>query len=115
MLCTGFPYSVREERRRQVDVFSAFLGEAQAVRRLGSAALDLCYVASGRLDAFWEEHIHPWDIAAGALIIQEAGGQVTGMDGSPFNAFAGHIVASNGRVHESILEVIRRARQLSAP
>lgn len=111
LLCTGFPYSIREERRRQVDVFAAFLGEAQAVRRLGSAALDLCYVAAGRFDGFWEERIHPWDIAAGALIIEEAGGLVTGLDGAPFDPFAGHIMASNGPLHEAMLGVVRAARQ----
>jgi myo-inositol-1(or 4)-monophosphatase len=110
LLCTGFPYSIREERRRQVDVFAAFLGEAQAVRRLGSAALDLCYVAAGRFDGFWEERIHPWDIAAGALIIQEAGGTVTGMAGEAFDPFAGHIAASNGPLHTAILGVIHDAR-----
>jgi myo-inositol-1(or 4)-monophosphatase len=110
LLCTGFPYSIREERRRQVDVFAAFLDEAQAVRRLGSAALDLCYVAAGRFDGFWEERIHPWDIAAGALIIEEAGGTVSGMDGAPFDAFAGHIAASNGPLQPLILDVVRRAR-----
>jgi myo-inositol-1(or 4)-monophosphatase len=106
LLCTGFPYTVREERRRQVDVFSAFLNEAQAVRRLGSAALDICYVAAGRFDAYWEERVHPWDIAAGALVVQEAGGVVTGMDGTPFDVFAGHLVASNGLLHPSMLAVI---------
>lgn len=111
LLCTGFPYSIREERRRQVDVFAAFLGEAQAVRRLGSAALDLCYVAAGRFDGFWEERIHPWDIAAGAIIIEEAGGTVTGMSGEVFDPFAGHIAASNGPLHAPILAVIHGARQ----
>jgi myo-inositol-1(or 4)-monophosphatase len=110
LLATGFPYTVREERRRQVDLFAAFLDEAQAIRRLGSAALDLCYVAAGRFDAYWEERIHPWDVAAGALIVQEAGGVVTGMDGGPFDVFAGHMVASNGPLHAPILEVIRRTR-----
>jgi myo-inositol-1(or 4)-monophosphatase len=114
LLCTGFPYSIREERRRQVGVFAAFLEEAQAVRRLGSAALDLCYVAAGRFDGFWEERIHPWDIAAGALVIEEAGGTVTGMDGTPFDPFAGHITASNGRLHELMLAVVRSARQNAA-
>lgn len=111
LLCTGFPYSIREERRRQVGVFAAFLEEAQAVRRLGSAALDLAYVAAGRFDGFWEERIHPWDIAAGALIVEEAGGRVTGMGGEPFDPFAGHINASNGAVHDVMLAVIRDARR----
>lgn len=111
LLCTGFPYTVREERRRQVHVFATFLEEAQAIRRLGSAALDLCYVAAGRFDAFWEERIHPWDIAAGALIVEEAGGRVTGMDGAPFDPFAGHLIASNGPMHDLMLATVREARR----
>lgn len=109
LLCTGFPYTIREERRRQLDVFAAFLEEAQAVRRLGSAALDLCYVACGRFDGYWEEKIQPWDIAAGALIVQEAGGRVTGMDGETFDPFAGHLVASAAPLHDAMLGVIRQA------
>jgi myo-inositol-1(or 4)-monophosphatase len=110
VVCTGFPYTVREERRRQVDVFSAFLDEARAVRRLGSAALDLAYVAAGRFDGFWEERLHPWDMAAGALLVEEAGGMVTDMDGAPLDLFAGHIVATNGSLHDRMLSVIRPFR-----
>ena len=106
LLCTGFPYTVRSGRARQVDVFSSFLGRARAVRRLGSAALDLCYVAAGRLDGFWEEQLHPWDVAAGALIVQEAGGWVTGFDDQPVDLFRGQIVASNGRLHGQMLSII---------
>jgi len=109
LLATGFPYSVGEDRRGLVEVFGAFLGEAQAVRRLGSAALDLCYVAAGRLDGYWEARIHPWDIAAGALIVQEAGGAATGLDGAPFDPFAGHVLASNGRIHGAMGRIITRA------
>jgi myo-inositol-1(or 4)-monophosphatase len=108
MLCTGFPYSVGEDRARQVETFAAFLGEAQAVRRLGSAALDLAYVAAGRFDGFWEQRLHAWDIAAGVLLVEEAGGQVTGLDGGPIDIFAGHIVASNGLVHDQMLAVAQR-------
>jgi myo-inositol-1(or 4)-monophosphatase len=115
LLCTGFPYTIREERRRQLHVFAAFLEEAQAVRRLGSAALDLCYVACGRFDGYWEEKLHSWDIAAGALIVAEAGGRVSGMDGEPFNAFAGHLVASAAPLHDVMLEVIRDTRRQVAP
>ena len=81
-----------------VGLFGAFVTRARAVRRLGSAALDLCYVAAGRLDGFWEQRLKPWDTAAGALIVQEAGGTVTGMDGSAFSPMAGHVVASNGHL-----------------
>jgi myo-inositol-1(or 4)-monophosphatase len=106
LLCTGFPYTIREGQGAQVEVFAAFLGRARAVRRLGSAALDLCYVAAGRFDAFWEEQLHPWDIAAGALIAEEAGGRVTGYDAGQVDLFRGQIVASNGRLHDDILRVI---------
>ena len=111
LLCTGFPYTIREERRRQVQVFAAFLEEAQAVRRLGSAALDLAYVAAGRFDGFWEERLFPWDVAAGALLITEAGGRVSGLDGAAFDAFSGHILASNGLVHDAMLDVVGKARR----
>ena len=79
---------------------------ARAVRRLGSAALDLCYVAAGRFDGFWEEELHAWDMAAGALIAEEAGGRVTRYDDSPVDLFRGQIVASNGRLHDEMLHVI---------
>ena len=110
LLCTGFPYAVRDGRHRQVQVFEAFLSRTRAVRRLGSAALDLCYVAAGRFDGFWEEELHAWDIAAGALIVQEAGGRVTGYDDRPLDLFGKHIVATNGHVHSGMLDVIRAAR-----
>ena len=115
LLCTGFPYTVRDGRGRQVDVFSAFLGRARAVRRLGSAALDLCYVAAGRFDGFWEEQLHPWDIAAGALIVQEAGGWVTAFNDEPIDLFRGQIVASNGRLHGQMLSVINQPGPTPAP
>ncbi len=110
LLVTGFPYDVHQQSGDLVDLFGAFLGRAQAVRRLGSAALDLCYVAAGRFEAFWEQHLKPWDVAAGALIVAEAGGRVTGMDGARFNPSAAHLVASNGWVHDAMLMVIREFR-----
>ena len=106
LLCTGFPYTVHERRARQVEVFSSFLGQARAVRRLGSAALDLCYVAAGRLDGFWEEQLHPWDMAAGSLIVQEAGGWVSSFSDEPVDLFRGQIVASNGRLHGPMLSLV---------
>ena len=106
LLVTGFPYTVREDRRQQVAVFAAMLEEAQAVRRLGSAALDLCYVAAGRFDGFWEQSLKPWDMAAGALIVLEAGGHVTGIDGRPFDLRGGHILAANPRLHPAMLHSI---------
>jgi myo-inositol-1(or 4)-monophosphatase len=110
LLVTGFPYTVREEGTELVALFGYFLGRARAVRRLGSAALDLCYVAAGRFEAFWEQHLKPWDVAAGTLIVEEAGGRVTGMDGSAFDPAAGHLIASNGPVHGEVVETIARFR-----
>jgi myo-inositol-1(or 4)-monophosphatase len=111
LLVTGFPYNVHEENRDLVDLFGLFLGRARAVRRLGSAALDLCYVAAGRFEAFWEQTLKPWDVAAGALIVEEAGGRVTGMDGAPFDPAAAHLVASNGHLHRHVLAVIEEFRR----
>ena len=106
LLVTGFPYDVHQTVDEIVGLFGAFIGRAQAVRRLGSAALDLCYVAAGRMDGFWEKRLKPWDMAAGGLIVEEAGGLVTGMDGGPFNCRSGHVVASNGCIHADMLRVI---------
>jgi myo-inositol-1(or 4)-monophosphatase len=110
LLVTGFPYSIHEERGDLVGLFSEFLAEAQAVRRLGSAALDLCYVAAGRMDGFWEQHLQPWDMAAGALMLTEAGGRITALDGGPFDVRKGQLMASNGVLHDALLEVVRRWR-----
>jgi len=110
LLVTGFPYTIHQHRGELVSLFSAFLAEAQAVRRLGSAALDLCYVAAGRLDAFWEQHLHPWDMAAGALMLTEAGGRITALDGAPFDVRKGQLIASNGVLHDQLLDVVRRWR-----
>lgn len=115
LIVTGFPYDVHQDTGDLVELFGAFLGRARAVRRLGSAALDLCYVAAGRFEAFWEQYLKPWDVSAGALIVEEAGGRVTGMDGSPFDAAAAHLVASNRRLHEEMLTVIREFRIARAP
>ena len=85
--------------------------QSRAVRRLGSAALDLCYTAAGRFDAFYEESLQSWDIAAGALIVEEAGGRVTGTRGEPFTAHAGHVVASNGHLHDVVLSTLDTVRR----
>ena len=115
MLVTGFPYDVHQRVDEIVGLFAQFVGRARAVRRLGSAAIDLCYVAAGRMDAFWESDLKPWDIAAGALIVAEAGGTVTNLAGEPFQSRGGHVLASNGLLHDPMLEVIRefRGRRLS--
>jgi myo-inositol-1(or 4)-monophosphatase len=106
LLVTGFPYDVHQRLQPLLAMFGAFLGQARAVRRLGSAALDLCYVAAGRFDGFWEQSLRPWDVSAGALIVEEAGGRITGMDGTRFDPAAAHLVASNGRIHQAMLRVI---------
>ena len=110
LLVTGFPYDMHKQGPDLIQLFGRFMGTARAVRRLGSAALDLCYVAAGRFEGFWEQHLKPWDVSAGALVVEEAGGRVTGMDGSPFDAAAGHLVASNGPLHDQMLAVIREFR-----
>jgi myo-inositol-1(or 4)-monophosphatase len=106
LLVTGFPYDVHKRVSELVGLFAAFLGKARGVRRLGSAALDLCWVAAGRMDGFWEQGLRPWDMAGGALLVAEAGGRVTSMDGGAFSSRGGHIVATNGLIHDAMLEVI---------
>jgi myo-inositol-1(or 4)-monophosphatase len=106
LLCTGFPYTVQRDPTLLVGLFSEFLTVSRAVRRLGSAAIDLCYVAAGRLDGFWEQKLNPWDTSAGALIVEEAGGRVTGLSGEPYRSRAGHIVASNSRIHDEMVSNI---------
>ena len=114
MLVTGFPYDVHNRVDEIVGLFADFVGVARAVRRLGSAAIDLCYVAAGRMDGFWETSLKPWDIAAGALIVAEAGGTVTSLDGSSFRSRGGEVLATNGLIHQPMLDVIRRWRTSTA-
>jgi myo-inositol-1(or 4)-monophosphatase len=106
LLVTGFHYDVQKDPGRVIEVFAAFISRARAVRRLGSAALDLCYVAAGRFDGFWERKLQPWDVAAGALIVSEAGGRVTAMSGGPYASREGSVLATNGRIHDEMLAVI---------
>jgi len=88
--------------------FEAFLFESQAVRRGGSAALDLCYTALGRCDGFWEMDLHPWDTAAGLVILEEAGGRVSDFGGHPFSIYGKQIIASNGKIHDEMIAVLTR-------
>jgi myo-inositol-1(or 4)-monophosphatase len=106
LLATGFPALKDELLQRNLNYFKSFLGKCQAIRRPGSAALDLCYVACGRLDGFWELGLSPWDTAAGALIVQEAGGTVTNLDNDSFNCKIKGIIATNTLLHPAIKEVI---------
>jgi myo-inositol-1(or 4)-monophosphatase len=109
LLATGFPYDIRENADNNMGYFSAMAQKAQAIRRAGSAALDMAYVAAGRFDGFWELRLMPWDTAAGWLLIEEAGGRVTDLAGAPFVLDAPHILASNGRIHEPMMAAIRLA------
>lgn len=115
LLVTGFPYDIQRREPDLLPIFTAFLEQARAVRRLGSAALDLCYVAAGRFDGFWEQQLKPWDVAAGALMVEEAGGRITGMDGSPFDLMGGHLAASTVPLHPQLLAVIATTRAGLSP
>mgnify|MGYP003577529344 CR=1 FL=1 len=105
LLCTGFPYDVRE-RSEFARHFANFIMNAQGVRRDGAAALDLAYVAAGRFDGFWEEGLKPWDVAAGVLLIEEAGGRVSDYRNQPLDIFTPPILASNGLIHEQMMRVL---------
>jgi myo-inositol-1(or 4)-monophosphatase len=108
MIVTGFPYDIHKRIPEIVGLFGDFVGKARAVRRLGSAALDICYVAAGRMDGFWEQDLKPWDIAAGAIILEEAGGMVTDFKGDPFVSRRPQLLATNGRIHDEMLAVTRQ-------
>ncbi len=107
-LATGFPYDVQDHPDRYLPYFRQFIRRALAIRRPGSAAIDLCYVAAGRFDGFWELRLKPWDMAAGNLMILEAGGKVTDPEGRPFDIYSGGLlIATNGRIHGEMLQAIR--------
>jgi len=108
ILVTGFPYDVHTRVPELVGLFAEFISRARAVRRLGSAALDLCSIASGRMDGFWEQDLKPWDIAAGILIVEEAGGTVTDFAGGPFSTRRPQwLVATNGKIHDDIVKICK--------
>lgn len=107
LLSTGFPYDIRVNPNNNINYFNVMALRAQAIRRAGAAALDLAYVAAGRFDGFWELKLHPWDTAAGCLMVNEAGGTVTDLFGGPFNLYSPHVLATNGRVHEAMSEILK--------
>ncbi len=113
LLATGFPYDIREDRQNNLNYFNEMILKAQAIRRAGSAALDLAYVAAGRFDGFWELKLNPWDTAAGWLLVKEAGGIVTDMSGSDYYLESSFIVASNGRIHQEMIDVLKGASSIS--
>jgi len=106
LLVTGFAYDIRDTPRNNLDHFAKFALKAQGLRRTGSAALDLCYVAAGRFDGFWEVRLNPWDMAAGSVIAQEAGGRLTDFRGNPLSIYEQELVASNGHIHQAMLTVL---------
>ena len=110
LLVTGFPYNVHEDADEVLGLFGEFVRRARAVRRLGSAALDMAYVAAGRFDGFWENSLKPWDVAAASLLVEEAGGVVSGTDGSPFRVRSGHVLAATPGLQGPMLETIRAFR-----
>ncbi len=107
LLATGFPYSIRESPHNNLAEFAAFSLRCQGVRRMGSAVLYFCYVAAGRLDGYWELRLGPWDAAAGGLMVEEAGGRVTNLEGGPLDRNRPAVVASNGRIHDEMLRVLK--------
>jgi len=112
LLATGFPYDVRESEVNNIDHFANFATRVQAIRRCGSAALDLCYVACGRFDGFWELKLSPWDVAAGILIVEESGGHVTDFQGETASIYGKDLLASNGLIHEQMIQILKLGKQL---
>jgi myo-inositol-1(or 4)-monophosphatase len=106
VLVTGFPYDIADNPNNAIELFGAFLKTSRAVRRLGSAAIDMCYVADGVFDGFWEVKLNPWDVCAGSLIVEEAGGLVTDFKGNERDLFCKEILATNGKVYSRMIEVI---------
>jgi len=111
LLATGFPYDRRERAEFYLSFFKAFMVRSQGTRRNGSAALDLCYLACGRIDGFWEFMLRPWDTAAASIIVREAGGTLTDFSGNPFSIWGEETLASNGIIHDEMLRAIMEARE----
>ncbi len=107
MLATGFPYDIHESKDDTLELFVRFVKSAQAVRRDGSAALDICYVAMGRFDGFWERRLKPWDTAAAKLILEESGGIVSDFSGGKYSIFGDEILCSNGKIHSEMIKILK--------
>jgi len=108
IIATGFPYTKEDPNANNLKDFNLFLPKVQGVRRMGSAALDLSYVSCGRIDGYWEPGLSPWDMAAGSLIVEEAGGRVSTYNGQPFDPEYPEIIASNGNIHKTMIEILNR-------
>ena len=111
-LVTGFPYTYLDMPNGPLEVFERFIRKGIPVRRLGSAAIDLCWVAAGRFDGFYEHHLQAWDAAAGFLMVEEAGGKVTDYKGDHYSPYQPHLLATNGKVHEEMLDIINNRKEL---
>lgn len=114
-LATGFPYDLRRNGNNNLTEFAQFHRRCLAIRRLGSAAIDLAYVAAGRYDGYWELRLNPWDVGAGMLLVQEAGGIVTSYDGNPATPYTSDIVVSNRLIHDEMLTVLREGDDAPLP
>ena len=106
LLATGFPYDIRDDENNNINYFNGMAKRAQAIRRAGSAALDMAYIAMGRFDGFWELKLMPWDTAAGWLLISEAGGKITDLFGGKFCLESPHVLATNGKIHDNMIDVL---------
>jgi len=109
VLVTGFAYDRSDEYNEAIKLFGSFLQKTRAVRRLGSAALDLCYVASGVFDGFWEANLSPWDVCAGMLLVEEADGKVTDFSNNSINVYSKQYLATNGKVHDSMIKIMNES------
>ena len=109
ILVTGFPYNAKENYDHCIDHFVNFIKCGLPIRRLGSAALDMCYVACGRFDGFWEVSLNPWDVAAGSLILTEAGGRLSDFNGKKYSIYNKQIIATSGKFHNEMIKVIKKA------
>ncbi len=107
LLVTGFPYDIDENPSNALQIFSGMVMASRGMRRLGSAAIDFCLVASGVFEGFWEVHLHPWDICGGQLIVEEAGGKLTDFNGNPATMNSKQILCSNGMIHNQMLDIIK--------
>ncbi len=112
LLATGFPYDIRVSKENNLNYFNAMAVNAQAIRRPGAAALDLAYLASGRIDGFWELKLKPWDTAAGCLMVEEAGGVISDMKGGKWDLYSLGLVGSNGLIHGQMMEVIQKTQAM---
>ena len=111
-LVTGFPYTYLDAVNGPLDVFERFIRKGVPVRRLGSAAIDLCWVAAGRFDGFYEHKLQAWDSAAGFLMVEEAGGTITDFEGNYYSPYQPHLVATNGKIHQNLLDIVNNRKTL---